>query len=256
MAKAPETPRRPKRRRRRSPPERRRSNAGRVIGAGIALATAGGVGAGLNLPFAEAPGLTCGGTERWSVKLANDPDALGGKIDLNPSGPFTVAAMNQILPGPLDAGGRMAVEKKQYTVRGFLSYFKDEDDDDYHVVITDKPGDFARGKGAQPNGRSMVVELPDPACFRGHTGQPAVASSLNESLSESRLAFDQQTKGLSGTNLNKPIPVTVTGVGFFDFDHGQTGRATPHPWTNGQGKVFELHPVTQIMFDNAVGEPD
>src|SRR5436305_8605558 len=134
MAKAPETPRRPKRRGRRAPPERRRSNAGRVIGAGIALATAGGVGAGLNIPFAGVRSPTCGGTERWSVKLANDPDALGGKIDLNPSGPFTVAAMNQILPGTLDTGGRMAAEKKQYTVHGFLSYFKDEDDDDFHVV--------------------------------------------------------------------------------------------------------------------------
>jgi hypothetical protein len=39
-------------------------------------------------------------------------------------------------------------------------------------------------------------------------------------------------------------------VGFFDFDHGQTGRAKPRIGADGKGKVFELHPVTEIVFDN------
>jgi hypothetical protein len=35
------------------------------------------------------------------------------------------------------------------------------------------------------------------------------------------------------------VPVIITGVGFFDFYHGQTGVAT-----NG----IELHPVIDIQF--------
>lgn len=249
MAQSPETPRPPRRRRRRSPPERSRSNLGRVVGAGIGIATAVGVGAGLNAPLPPPThdGKLCGGTERWSVKSASDPDAK--KIDANPIGPFSVAQMNGILPGPLSPGGRMAAEMKQYTIRGFLSFFKHEEDGDYHVVITDRPGDFTRGK-TPPNGRSMVVEFPDPDCFRGKSGLNPAASVLAGSVGDALSTFEEKTRGINGTHIANPIRLTVTGVGFFDFDHGQTGRATPHPGADGQGKVFELHPVTAISFDD------
>lgn len=250
MAKSPETKRAPKRRRRR--PERARSNAGRVVGALIAVGTVVGVGTGLTTPVAEAPGQTCGGTERWNVKVANDPDSKA--IDLNPTGPFKVADLNKIRPGPIGAGGRMAAEKKEYTVRGFLSYFKAEDDGDYHVVITDTPGDFTRGK-TPPNGRSMIVEFPDADCFRGKSGKGPGTSVLAQFQAEARVTFEDHIKGISGAKIVKAIPVTVTGVGFFDRDHEQTGRATPHAQPDGRGVVFELHPVTEITFDNET-EPD
>jgi hypothetical protein len=40
----------------------------------------------------------------------------------------------------------------------------------------------------------------------------------------------------------KGVQVRVTGVGFFDFAHGQTGR------TSASGATFELHPLTKIEF--------
>jgi len=218
----------------------------------VAVGTALGVGTGLNTGAPHAPaGRTCGGTERWNVKVANDPDAP--RVDLNPKA-YSVAQLNGILPGPIDAGGRMDAEKKEYTVRGFLSYFKDEDDGDYHVVITDRPGAFTRGKAA-PNGHSMVVEFPDPDCFPGKSGKGPSTSVLGQALAEARASFEEHVSGLSGTKISKAVRVTVTGVGFFDFDHGQTGRSTPHPGLDGQGKVFELHPVTAISFDDEA-EPD
>ena len=259
MAKAP-TPRPSRRRKRRVPsrspavPERRRSNVGRVIGAGIAVATATGVGVGLNIPVTEAHGPTCGGTERWNVKSANDPDA--SKIDPNPQGPFTVAQMNQVLPGPLSAGGRMAAEKKQYTVHGFLSFFKEEDDGDYHVVITDRPGDFAKGQQAMPNGRSMVVEFPDVSCLSGKSGLGPPTSVLSQQMAEARDAFENQTGAVNGSKITQSIPVTVSGVGFFDRAHGQTGRATERAQPDGRKVVIELHPVTDFTVDGQQGEPD
>ena len=209
---------------------------------------------GLNgLPTTETP-LVCGGTERWPVKVANDSDAVGGKINLTPEGPFSVAQLNQqVLPGPYPAGGRMEVEKKLYTVRGFLSYFKEEKgksgDHDYHVVITDQPGGYNEDEKSPPNGQSMVVEFPDPQCFAGKTGMPPASSPLSQAVADARTTFEKSLKWPAKTKLTKPIPVTVTGVGFFDFDHHQEGRATPHPGATGSGKVFELHPVTEISFD-------
>ena len=236
MAKSPTTPRPPRRRRRRTQPqERKRSNVGKVIGAAIAAGTAATVGGGLYSSATEAPPpIVCGGTERWNVKVANDPDAV--QISPNPQGPHKVSDLNQILPGPIAAGGRMAAEKKRYTVRGLLSYFKKEDDGDYHVVITDPPGDFARGE-TSPNGRSMVVELPNADCLRGKSGKGPATSVLGQSMAEARASFEEQVRGISGTKINRPIPVTVTGVGFFDRAHGQTGAAP---------NVIELHPVLKI----------
>ena len=250
MAKPPETAPEPRRKPR---PPRARSHGGRILGAALAIGTTLGVGTGLHQAGnPAAPTRVCGGTERWNVKVANDADAP--KIEPNPTGPYSVAALNAVLPGPVDAGGRMDVEKKEYTVRGFLSYFKSEDDGDYHVVIADKPGDFTRGKVA-PNGRSMVVEFPDPACFKGKSGLGGATSALGQTLAEARAAFEGGTSALNGAKISKPVAVTVTGVGFFDFDHGQTGRSTPHPGADGQSKVFELHPVTAISFDDG-SEPD
>jgi hypothetical protein len=78
---------------------------------------------------------------------------------------------------------------------------------------------------------------------------------LAQSQAEARVTFEEHVKGISGTKITKPIPVTVTGVGFFDRDHGQTGRAAPHAQPDGRGVVFELHPVTEITFDKET-EPD
>jgi hypothetical protein len=232
-----------------------RSNVGKVAGALIAAAAATGVGTGLNVaghhpapPPVAVAGAACGGTERWNVKVANDPDA--GAISPNPRA-ATVGEMNALLPGPLDAGGRMEAEKAEYTVRGYLSFFKHEADGDYHVVITDETGVFSKGKTA-PNGHSMVVEFPDVDCLSGKSGKGPTTSPFAAAMGEARAVFEAQAAHLSGAKVPpKSVPVTVTGVGFFDFDHGQVGRGVPHPGVDGQAKVIELHPVTAITFDNA-----
>lgn len=220
----------------------------------------GGTLTGLyGLPSDLPPQLVCGGAERWNIKVAQDADAVGGKLNTVPLGPFSVSQLNQqVLPGPYPAGGRMDVEKKLYAVRGYLSYFKQETDKkgdrDYHVVITDQPGDYNENEKAAPNGRSMVVEFPDPHCFGGKSSAQLMGSPLTEAVIDARATFEQHLKWSPHKKLTEPIPVTVTGVGFFDFDHHQEGRSTPHPATTGKGKVFELHPVTEISFDNDTDE--
>src|SRR3954465_5895418 len=115
MARTPEPPRPPGGRSRR--PERARPPLGRIAAAGLGVAATIGVGTGLNAPAPKvAPGRTCGGTERGNGKVANDPDAK--LVDLNPVGAASIAELNGKLPGLIDAGGRMDVEKKEYTVSG------------------------------------------------------------------------------------------------------------------------------------------
>jgi hypothetical protein len=252
VAKAPEKPRRSSAPGPSSTRQRRRSHLGRIVAAGIGIASTGAVMTGLNMPVAEKQKV-CGGFDRWSVKVANDPDA--NAISLNPVRIPKVAQASTFKPGPIDAGGRMDVEKKTYTVSGYLSYFKKEDDGDFHVVITDKPGDFVRG-ATPPNGRSLVVEFPDSDCFAGSHKSGPTTSILGQAIAEARTTFKAQTNGIDGEKIKQAIPVTVTGVGFFDRDHGhQVGRTIPQHQQDGRPVVFELHPVTEITFDNQ-SEPD
>jgi hypothetical protein len=82
----------------------------------------------------------------------------------------------------------------------------------------------------------MIAEIPDPTCV-GST------SPLTSSVTKARGEFDgKYTVSTSFKTAN--IPVTVTGVGFFDFLHGQTGVAP-----NG----IELHSVLDIQFGTGSG---
>ena len=83
----------------------------------------------------------------------------------------------------------------------------------------------------------MIVEIPDPLCVGS-------SSPLLSGIQNARSQFDARynvTTSFQTTN----VPVTVTGVGFFDFLHGQTGVAP-----NG----IELHAVLDIQF-NGSGTP-
>ena len=70
-----------------------------------------------------------------------------------------------------------------------------------------------------------------------------------------RAQFEAETRNLNGAHLKQPLPVAVTGVGFFDFYHGQTGHSVVQ-MLDGQPKVIELHPLIAISFPNSTTEPD
>ena len=274
MAKAPKSPRRPARRRKvaaskattvaRTPPStqggsspRRKSTAGRITAAVVGVGSTAAVLTGLYQPTAK-PAATCGGSDRWSVKVANDPDAMANKIDMTTDKLFSVTEINQALrPGALDAGGRMAVEEKEYKVKGYLSYFKTEGDKDYHVVISAQPGMFAKGN-ATATGQSLVVEFPNPSCVAGSHSTGPATSKLGQAIAEARANFEDHIQDLKHDQvITKSIPVTVTGVGFFDHyasNHAPTGHSIPYQLPDGSGwAVLELHPVTNIVFES---DPD
>lgn len=171
--------------------------------------------------------LGCGvhcGTERWPVKTLADSDRAKVNFALQET---TVGWLVSQKPPPNSPeNSRVApIETQTYRVKAALIGFKEEKDRDFHIVIAD-PSNLQE---------TMIVELPDPncagACASGRTTDFAKArATITNRLGPAPYAFKR---------LKQPLPVTVTGVGFFDFKHGQTGVAK---------NAIELHPVLKIDF--------
>lgn len=165
------------------------------------------------------------GVERWAVKTLADPEGL----DLPTSSPrlTTVAQLRAIKPptrSQLDAAKKTRltlVEISAYEVKAEVVGYKLEADEDYHVVIAD-PGKLDA---------TMIAEIPAPGC---------VPKVLAAEFSGLRADFDRfvGTPTKRYRKLARPVELTLHGVGFFDFLHGQTGVAP-----NG----VELHPVIGIF---------
>jgi len=164
---------------------------------------------------------TCG-VERWSVKTGTDADA--NLINLSNSTTTTIANLVALpAPSPIPLNNRVQpTETTVFSITATLTVYKREDDSDYHLVISDG------------SGHTMITEIADPQCV-------GPGSPLLPGIQNARAEFDAAyTATTSFKTAN--IPVTVTGVGFFDFLHGQTGVAP-----NG----IELHPLLDVSFTPA-----
>ncbi len=167
------------------------------------------------------------GVERESVKTGTDPDAV--KVNLSSSTPTTILNMQAFpTPNPIPANNRVApAETTVWVINATLTLFKLESDSDYHLVIQDAAGN------------TMITEIPAPMCV-GST------SPFLSAITNARAKFDAMfTATTSFQTVN--IPVQVTGVGMFDFPHGQTGAAP---------NQMELHPVLDIVFNPGTAAPD
>ena len=167
------------------------------------------------------------GVERWSIKTGTDSAVT--QVNMTPQD-TTIASMRAI-PAPSTLGqnsprftfaGSAEIQVFRLTNVTFTQY-KLESDSDYHMILQDAAGS------------TMIAEIPDPACV---TSGPWVSA-----ITASRAAFDARfTASTSFQTAN--VPVTITGAGFFDLLHGQTGVAP-----NG----IELHAVLSVCFGTNCG---
>jgi hypothetical protein len=179
-----------------------------------------------------ATGLRCG-VELWPIKTLLDKNA--DQVQLDPVLPTSIAAVNA-LPAPSDPTTREGdnFELHAYRITAYLVGYKLEDDNDWHVVLSDD--------GSETNGHTLIVEIPNPAC-----AQPPLEKTTSRVLAQitqARAAFETAfppAKACFSCNLK--TLVTAIGVGFFDKLHGQHGVAV-----NGA----ELHPVIGFLVG---GEP-
>jgi hypothetical protein len=169
----------------------------------------------------EALNGSCG-VERWSVKTGTDADA--GLINLQSTTQTTITSLIS-LPAPTTLPTNNRIQPTETTVfqlHATLTEYKLEPDSDYHLVLTDG------------SGNTMISEIPSPACVGS-------SSLLLSGIQNARSEFDTRYTATSSFQTAN-VPVTITGVGFFDFLHGQTGVAP-----NG----IELHTVLDIQFGTA-----
>lgn len=175
--------------------------------------------------------------ERWAVKTGADADAqaLTGQVPTAATiAELRALAVPALLPPDRRSDG---AEKTVWELTATLQAFRRESDGDYHLVISDDQNN------------TMIAEIPNP-------GDITAPSYFAEQISDARTAFDNRFQ--VADNINGPtapaalepavapqaqqiaVPVTLTGLGFFDFNHGQLGVAP---------NAIEIHPVINIVFN-------
>lgn len=113
------------------------------------------------------------------------------------------------------------VELTTYRVRAWLRFMAHEDDQDIHLVVT----------APHHPGRTMIVEFPDVRC-------PGARSSARKgAMRRARNRFERACGQPSSGFTSLKGTAIIKGVGFWNFDHGQTGVAR---------QAIELHPVVGI----------
>ena len=195
-----------------------------------------------NVPLAE---LAAAVHERWAIKTGADD----GAANIDTSAPTDTSIewlRSQPAPPPdhLKADARHGpVETTVYKLSATLTAYQQESDQDYHLVLS-----------SDQAGITMIAEIPDPAAAaKGCHFLPQITAArkaFEDRFRQQLAALAQLQKQLEPTAAggmgevamirNVRVPVTITGIGFFDFIHGQTGVAP-----NG----VELHPVLSIAFD-------
>jgi hypothetical protein len=135
--------------------------------------------------------------ERWTVKTLQDRPIL------IPAQTTTIAYLTS-RPAPASLPvTRLPFERHIFTVTARVVLIRHESDDDFHVVLSD--------------GRhTMITESPAPTC-----------DSRAFPVRQAQMAAARRTLRLCAR-------ARVTGVAFFDFEHGQTGVAP---------NAIELHPI-------------
>jgi hypothetical protein len=159
------------------------------------------------------------GRERWPIKVVS---AL--PMGIYPMPMHTTIADLSAITAPANPDRYQSkrfspTETTVFSLDAIMTVIKHEGDGDYHIVLRDGPA-------------TMIVEAPDPACaVNSHVRQviTAVRADIDRHFGS---AIVRRRGGLS-------VPVSVSGIGFFDRLHGQEGVAK-----NG----IELHPLLSIDF--------
>jgi hypothetical protein len=167
-------------------------------------------------PLDLATATSCG-VWRWDVKTLSDPARRSVNLAAQRA---RVARLRKLeAPGTLstDTPRQPGIEKQVYRVRAQVVTATIEDDGDIHLVIA------TRGHRRQ----TMITEFPDPACVDSRFKRAEIRRARSAMLDACGPISSSSFTDLRGK-------VMVSGVGFWDEIHGQTGVAP-----NG----IELHPV-------------
>jgi len=193
----------------------------------------------------------CGGVERWGPKDGTDSQARN--IDLANVTTETVTNLVTIHEPQLPGDNKTRIvpdEMHVFRVQARLVKWKHElNDGDYHLVLTDDTLNYTNelaNPPVPPTGHSFVGEMPNPTCFSGRDGSFGSQTPFAQGITAARQTMDQRFPNADRSGMwndGAGAPVEITGIGFFDRPHGQTGRAP---------NDIEIHPILSIQF---LGQP-
>jgi hypothetical protein len=130
---------------------------------------------------------------------------------------------------------RTPPERRNVRVAAFLYAASVEEDNDYHLII---------GRDPDKAAKYMTVEI---------SGLPPNNSAHFDKLNSARDAyFEFFGDGLPGTSYDfydPPIPLEIAGSLFFDMSHATGSRPGPSKLRPKMPVVWEIHPVTEIVFE-------
>ena len=133
---------------------------------------------------------------------------------------------------------RVKEEKRNVHVKAFIYAASREDDNDFHLII-------GRDPQATPE-MYMTMEL---------SGLPPKSNPSSKKLTAARDAFkkfyDENLGGLPGLKYDfpdPPVPVEIEGSLFFDITHATGSRPGPKSLKSRMPVVWEVHPITKMVF--------
>jgi hypothetical protein len=153
--------------------------------------------------------------ELWPLKTLSDPQRR--LVSLHPRNTSVPAINGLPMPRPTPRTRNTVYERRVWRVKAQIVQFKLEDDSDIHLVL------YWRG-------RYMIGEMPFAGCLPRTTRD-------RRAIVAARVGFVRRC----GFPISDWQPLGavayISGVGFWDVPHGQTGRARNYA---------ELHPVTAL----------
>jgi hypothetical protein len=165
----------------------------------VVAAAAAGVAHPLGQTVRPSAGTAVCGVERWTVKTLQDRPRLL---------PVRRTTVRQLVRLPRPAylpNTRLPIERHVYSVIASATLLREEDDQDFHVILRSGP-------------YHMISEAPNaPSC------------TANATL------YRKAQMRVARSRVRRSCPrARVIGVAFFDTNHGQTGVAP---------NAIELHPI-------------
>jgi hypothetical protein len=155
------------------------------------------------------------GVELWGLKTLSDPQRR--LVNLHPRNTSVLAISALAMPHPTPTTRNTAFERRTYRVKAQIVQFKLEDDSDIHLILF-------------WGGRYMIAEMPFAGCLPRTTRD-------RRAIVAARAGFVRRCGFPTSDWQSLGAVAFISGVGFWDVAHGQTGAARNYA---------ELHPVTGL----------
>ncbi len=189
--------------------------------------------------FSAAPSDNFAGTDRKAAKLSVASGQTETFADLKDLVASLVPDQQMIDHDPpitRDASeGRTDEEDRNVRVRAFLYAASRENDNDFHLIV-----------GRDPNADAMYMTMEV-------SGLPPRSNASFADIQRAREAY----KSFFGTKLpgpsyhfyRPPVPIEIEGSLFFDITHASGGHPGPQDLRPDIPTIWEVHPVTNIVFE-------